>query len=59
MFRNCCCNNNARQNMGMGFGAPYMMQGGMNTQPIMECQVVEPTITKCVEQEFYHEVPQV
>ena len=48
MFRGCCCNN--RQG---GFGMP--MQG----QPFMEQQVVEPTITKCVEQEFYHEVPQV
>lgn len=44
MFRNNCCN---RQNM---FG---VMQ-----QPMMECEVVEPTITKCVEKEFYHEVPQ-
>ena len=56
MFRNCCCNNN-RQNM-MGFG-PQPMMGGMNQAPIMEGQVIEPTITKCVEQEFYHEVPHV
>lgn len=57
MFRNCC--NNNRQNM-MGYGPmPMMMQGGMNANPIMEGQVIEPTITKCVEQEFYHEVPQV
>ena len=47
--RNCC----SRQNMFMP-----MNQGYMNAQPIMEGQVVEPTITKCVEQEFYHEVPQ-
>lgn len=55
MFRNCCCDNN-RQNM-MGYGP--MMMGGMNQAPIMEGQVIEPTITKCVEQEFYHEVPHV
>ena len=48
MFRNCC----NRQNMM--WGNPNMMQN-----PIMECGVVEPTITKCVEQEFYHEVPHV
>ena len=29
----------------------------MNMCP-MENQVIEPTITKCVEKEFYHEVPQ-
>ena len=40
-----CCNN--RQNMF-----------NMN-QPMMEGQVVEPTINKCVEKEFYHEVPHV
>ncbi len=39
-----CCNN--RQNMF-----------NMN-QPMMEGQVIEPTINKCVEKEFYHEVPQ-
>ena len=27
--------------------------------PQMEQPVMEPTITKCVEKEFYHEVPQV
>lgn len=58
MFRNCC-NNSARQNM-MGYGSgQMMMQGGINAMPIMEGQVIEPTITKCVEQEFYHEVPHV
>lgn len=46
MFGKCC----NRQNMGM------FNQGMM--QPCMEQQVIEPTITKCVEQEFYHEVPQ-
>ena len=58
MFRNCCCNSGARQNM-MGYGPAPMMMGGMNPTPIMEGQVIEPTITKCVEKEFYHEVPHV
>ena len=55
--RNCC----DRQGM-MGFGAPFgagMNYGPGMGAPIMEGQVVEPTITKCVEQEFYHEVPHV
>ena len=51
MFSNRCCSN--RQNM-FGFG----MNKGFIGTPMMEQQVVEPTITKCVEQEFYHEVPQ-
>ena len=42
MFGNCC----NRQNM-------FNMNGSM-----MEGQVIEPTINKCVEKEFYHEVPQ-
>ena len=53
MFGKKCCND--RQNQ-MGFGMPFgMSQGGCcGEQPI-----IEPTITKCVEQEFYHEVPHV
>ena len=48
MFSNRCCSN---RQFGMGFG---MNQNSCcSEQP-----VVEPTITKCVEQEFYHEVPQ-
>lgn len=27
--------------------------------PQMEQQIVEPPINKCIEKEFYHEVPQV
>lgn len=54
--RGCC---NSRQNM---FGGMPMNQGMMGNQmmgsPMMEGQVIEPTITKCVEQNFYHEVPQ-
>lgn len=46
MFRNCC-----NRQMGMGF----MPQSDC----CMEQQVVEPAITKCVEKEFYHEVPHV
>ena len=44
MFKNNCCS--SRQNM-------FNMNGSM------EGQVIEPTITKCVEKEFYHEVPHV
>ena len=50
MFSNrCCCNNR-------GFGFGFGMNGNTccNEQP-----VIEPTITKCVEEEFYHEVPHV
>ena len=42
-----CCNN--RQNM---------FDMNMN-QPMMEGQVIEPTINKCIEKEYYHEVPHV
>ncbi|MBR1717740.1 MAG: hypothetical protein IJ715_00555 [Bacilli bacterium] len=41
-----CCNN--RQNMF-----------DMNMNGYMEPQVIEPTINKCIEKEFYHEVPHV
>ena len=41
-----CCNN--RQNM---------FDMNMN-QGYMEPKVIEPTINKCIEKEFYHEVPQ-
>ena len=27
--------------------------------PMMEGQVIEPTINKCIEKEFYHEVPHI
>ena len=53
MFRNNCCD--SRQNMQM----PMFNQGYGYNQPMMEQQVIEPTITKCVEQEFYHEVPHI
>ena len=45
--RNCCPD---RQ---MGFGMPQMNSCSME-QPI-----IEPTINKCIEKEFYHEVPHV
>lgn len=48
--KKCDCN---RQ---MGYQMP-MMQNNMVQG--MECPVVEPTINKCVEREFYHEVPHV
>ncbi|MFV0249788.1 MAG: hypothetical protein ACK5HP_01970 [Bacilli bacterium] len=48
-----CCPKNSRQNMMEMYPMP-MPQSGQ-----MEQQVVEPTITKCIEQEFYHEIPHV
>lgn len=39
----------------MGYNS-QIMGGYMDQQ--MECPVIEPTITKCIEKEFYHEVPQ-
>ncbi len=53
LFGKKCC----RPMMGMN-QAPMMDGCGCNQQPAMECPVVEPTINKCVEKEFYHEVPQ-
>ena len=41
-----------------GFRGPQMA-GGCCRQPQMENCIMEPTITKCVEKEFYHEVPHV
>lgn len=49
MFGRRCC-----QDRQMGFG----MQPQMNSC-CMEQPIVEPTINKCIEKEFYHEVPQV
>ncbi len=51
MFGRGCCN----RQQGM-FGMP---QANYGMSPCMEQPVVEPTITKCVEKEFYHEVPHV
>lgn len=45
---NCC-------NRQMGYNTS-MMGGYMDMQT--ECPIVEPTINKCIEKEFYHEVPQ-
>ena len=45
-FNSCGCDNNRQPS--------FMMN-----QPCMEQQVVEPVINKCVEKEFYHEVPHV
>ncbi len=46
--RNCGCNRQGGFDMNMNNGC---------CQPQMEGPVMEPTITKCVEKEFYHEVP--
>ena len=51
MFRNQCCGRNQMMNMGQ----PMMPMGGNQCG----CPIVEPTITKCVEKEFCHEVPHV
>lgn len=51
MFSNRCCN----RQFGMGFGMPMNQNMGC----CQESQVVEPTITKCVEEEVYHEVPHI
>ncbi len=45
--RRCCCN----RPMGFGFGN--------QNNTVMECEIIEPTINKCVEQECYHEVPHI
>ena len=57
MFTNkdCC---SGRQDM---FGMPnqgQMMNQGFFGGQMMGNPIIEPTITKCVEQDFYHEVPQ-
>lgn len=48
MFNRRCCNM-PEQNM-----MPPMMDGRG-----CDRQIVEPVINKCIEREFYHEVPQV
>ena len=47
--------------MFFGFGrrCPNCANGcNQNMDPCRQNEVIEPTITKCVEKEFYHEVPQ-
>ncbi len=57
MSNKSCCS--SRQNMGFG-AQPVAFGNQMNMmQPMMEGQVIEPTITQCQEREFYHEVPHV
>lgn len=48
MFGKRCC-----QDRQMGFGMPNM------NSCCMEQPIIEPTINKCIEKEFYHEVPHV
>ena len=41
------------------FGCCNNIQNMFNmNQPMIGGQVIEPTINKCIEKEFYHEVPQ-
>ncbi|CCY94135.1 unknown [Firmicutes bacterium CAG:884] len=42
-----------RRNNGCGCGC------NQNMDPCRQNEVIEPTITKCVEKEFYHEVPHI
>ncbi len=58
MFSNRCCCGSRQNNFGFG-PQPVAYGNQMPMQPMMEGQVVEPTITQCQEREFYHEVPQV
>jgi len=45
--------------MLFGFGRRnYGCGCNQNMDPCRQNEVIEPTITKCVEKEFYHEVPQ-
>lgn len=46
-----CRNNMLGGGMNYGMGCPR--------QGCMESEIIEPTTTKCVEKEFYHEVPHV
>ena len=46
---NNCCNNMMSQ----------MPQNCCGMDPIREQCIVEPTINKCIEKEFYHEIPHV
>ncbi len=48
--KNCGCNRQIGNAFGFG--------GGCCNQPMMEQPIIEPTINKCIEKEFYHEVPQ-
>ena len=50
MFNKRCCRDNG-QNM--------MMQQNMGMMDCCNREIVEPAINKCVEREFYHEVPHV
>ncbi len=53
MFNKRCCSDMPNQGM-------MMPQMGM--EPMMDScnrEVVEPTINKCIEREFYHEVPHI
>ena len=44
---------------GFGRSCPNCANGcNQNMDPCRQNEVIEPTITKCVEKEFYHEVPQ-
>lgn len=52
MFNKRCCSGMQNQNMMM----PPM---NMNGTDCCNREIVEPAINKCVEREFYHEVPHI
>lgn len=54
MFNRKCCSGMQNQNMMM---PPMDMNYGMDS--CCNREIVEPAINKCVEREFYHEVPHV
>lgn len=48
---------NRWNNQMMGFNG-YNMGGCCQEQNLCERNIIEPVLNKCVEREFYHEVPQ-
>lgn len=54
--KKCCCD----RQMGFGnFGPQAYDQNQMGFGGNMGCPIIEPAINKCVEKEFFHEVPHV
>ena len=52
MFNKRCCRNMQQNDM-------MMPQYDVNYMNDCNREIIEPTITKCVEREFYHEVPHI
>ncbi len=46
-----------RRNFGFG---PMNMKGDCGCEkPKMECPIIEPAVNKCIEKDFYYEVPHI